>query len=305
MKTKSVLSLLVMLLALGLTTFSCKKDKTTPANPENPVNPTQNEITGFINGVFTVTPNTQVCFSKGNLQYKASTNTWRFAEQQYDFIGEDNINIASDYDGWIDLFGWGTSGYNHGAVCYQPWSTTLEDENYYAYGDIDKNLSDNTGQADWGYNPIINGGNTENQWRTLRHYEWNYLLNTRATESGIRYAKGTVNGITGLIVVPDNWNDSIYSLYQPNFEDGCYIDNIIDSTEWATKFEVNGVVFLPAAGERAENIYSNGGFGCYWSASTSVDTYASNMEFSESHIDPIVSDNRFAGFSVRLVHTVE
>lgn len=295
-----------MLLALGITTISCKKDKTSdPENPENPENPTQTEITGFINGVFSVKNDRKVCFSKGNLQYQASTNTWRFAENQYDFIGEDNINAASDYEGWVDLFCWGTSGYNHGAVCYQPWSTTIGDENYYAYGDVDKDLSDDSGKADWGYNPIINGGNTENQWRTLKQYEWGYLLNDRSTESGIRYAKAVVNGINGLIVVPDNWSDSIYSLNQPNCEEGNYIDNIIDSTEWATKLEVNGAVFLPAAGLRIEDIYSNGDFGNYWSASNSVDTYASTMMFSQSSFKPICSDNRFDGFSVRLVHTIE
>lgn len=59
----------------------------------------------------------KVSFSKGNLQYQASTNTWSFAENQYDIIGYGNENISSDYDGWIDMFGWGTSGYDHGSEC--------------------------------------------------------------------------------------------------------------------------------------------------------------------------------------------
>jgi len=55
------------------------------------------------------------------LQYQASTDTWRFAEHQWDFVGDDtdgnvfendvkcNNALTSDsYDGWIDLFGWGT-----------------------------------------------------------------------------------------------------------------------------------------------------------------------------------------------------
>ena len=87
MKTKSYLFLLVMLFALGITTFSCKKEKS--STPTNPINPSQNEIIGYINGLYSVTPNTQVCFSKGNLQYQASTNTWRFAENQWDIIGAD------------------------------------------------------------------------------------------------------------------------------------------------------------------------------------------------------------------------
>ena len=65
-----------------------------------------------------------VLFSKGNLQYQASTKTWRFAENQYDIIGEGNENISYRYSGWIDLFGWGTSGWNSGANAYQPYSTS-------------------------------------------------------------------------------------------------------------------------------------------------------------------------------------
>lgn len=125
----------------------------------------------------------QVYFSKGNLQYQASTNTWRFAENQYDHIGNANANISSSYDGWIDLFGWSTSGYNHGAVCYQPWSTSQTTSNYYAYGNSIYNLNNQTWKADWGYNKIINGGNKENMWRTTTKNEWVYLLNNRITSS--------------------------------------------------------------------------------------------------------------------------
>ena len=105
----------------------------------------------------------KVYFSKGNLQYKASTNTWQFAANQYDYIGNANSNISSSYSGWIDLFGWGTSGYNHGANCYQPWSTSQTDSDYYAYGQYTYDLYDQTGKADWGYNAISNGGNVSNR----------------------------------------------------------------------------------------------------------------------------------------------
>ena len=120
--------------------------------------------TGAINGKFTINSSGgKVYFSKGNLQYKASTNTWQFAANQYDYIGNANSNISSSYSGWIDLFGWGTSGYNHGANCYQPWSTSQTDSDYYAYGQYTYDLYDQTGKADWGYNAISNGGNVSNR----------------------------------------------------------------------------------------------------------------------------------------------
>lgn len=93
---------------------------TTPANPN------------FHAKAFTINSNgDQIFFSQGNLQYQASTNTWQFATNQYDIIGSDNSNISSTYDGWIDLFGWGTSGYNNTAndpfaINYQPWATSAE-----------------------------------------------------------------------------------------------------------------------------------------------------------------------------------
>ena len=98
--------------------------------------------TGAINGLFTINEEgDQVRFSQGNLQYQASTNTWRFAENQWDYVGADNSNISSEYDGWIDLFGWGTSGYHNiydnFNVNYQPYSysaATVQTEcNYYGH----------------------------------------------------------------------------------------------------------------------------------------------------------------------------
>ena len=80
-------------------------------------------------------------FSPGNLQYKASTSIWAFAENQYDFVGSDNTNISSTYDGWIDLFGWGTSGYND----KQPYMTSDTD---YDYGDGTNDLTGTN--YDWG-----------------------------------------------------------------------------------------------------------------------------------------------------------
>ena len=70
------------------------------------------EATPVVTSSFFVSPTKRVVFSPGNLQYNASTDTWRFALHQWEYIGETNKNILSKtYDGWIDLFGWGTSMY--------------------------------------------------------------------------------------------------------------------------------------------------------------------------------------------------
>ena len=73
----------------------------------------------------------KVIFAGGNLQYNAAQNKWRFAEHQYDIIGDASgsgnitgtknngvayagtITDRSTQDKWIDLFQWGTSGYRN------------------------------------------------------------------------------------------------------------------------------------------------------------------------------------------------
>ncbi len=268
--------------------------------------------TGAISGKFTINNSgDRVYFSQGNLQYQASTNTWRFAENQWDFVGtqnppygepvgtvpgSDNANISQDYDGWIDLFGWGTSGYNHGAVCYQPWSTSTNYSDYYAYGNWEYNLYDQNGQADWGYNAISNGGNTECQWRTLTRNEWYYLFNSRYTISGIRYVRRSVNGIYGVILLPDDWDASIFDFYN---------SNNITVADWTNTLEANGAVFLPAAGLRNGTSVNDVDCGLYWSSSYYNSSNAYFVIFEGSYLDSSSIYYRYIGSSVRLVYSVE
>ncbi len=71
---------------------------------------------GALSGEFSVADGRRVRFSRGNLQYQASTKTWRFAEHQYDIIGDNPGNTTETgrdtQSEWIDLFGWGATGFN-------------------------------------------------------------------------------------------------------------------------------------------------------------------------------------------------
>ena len=62
---------------------------------------------GAILAAFSVSDSTKVYFSQGNLQYQASSGTWRFAEHQWDEIGTFENKIIENR-GYIDLFQWGT-----------------------------------------------------------------------------------------------------------------------------------------------------------------------------------------------------
>ena len=263
---------------------------------------------GALNGVFNVGERF-VYFSKGNLQYQPSSNTWRFAENQYDCIGDANLYASSYYNGWLDMFGWGTSGYNHGAQCYQPWSMTMNSADYFAYGESANHLYSETGRADWGYNAISNGGNTTNIWRTLTKDEWEYVFKARYTPSNIRYAKAQVNGVNGMILLPDDWSASTYYLYSTNEGDVDYYVNVITDVDWR-RMEDAGAVFLPAAGYRFTDYIADASYtGMYWTSSSysTEDAYVLGFQsygWSNSDVSSDWAYYRYSGNTVRLVQNV-
>ncbi len=285
-------------------TLAVTMTKTTVPQPQVPTTPVvsntsvANNHSAFSSssGVFSVSSNNKVRFAKGNLQYQASTKTWRFAEHQWDMIGDANTNISSSYSGWIDLFGWGTSGYNG----KNPWMMGQSTD----FGDGERDIAGTN--YDWGvYNTISNGGG--NSWRTLTEDEWVYVFDTRSTSSGIRYAKAIVNGVNGVILLPDNWSTSNYSLNNTNDSYAHFGSNRISQTDWKNKFEANGAVFLPAAGFRyGIGVCDVGSNGMYWSASYYNSSNAYTLDFKDymfyykAHVM-----SRFIGHSVRLVHDVE
>ena len=257
---------------------------------------------GAVNGKFTINSNgDRVYFSKGNLQYQASNGTWRFATNQYDYIGSANSNISSSYSGYIDLFGWGTSGWNCGNTYYRPWDSNNSDASLYGPPGSN-NLTGSYANSDWGYyHAISNGGNQNHQWRTLTHEEWAYVFNTRSTSSGIRYAKAMVNNVNGVILLPDNWSSSYYTLFSTNNTVASFSSNVISSTTWANSLESHGAVFLPAAGYRdGSSVDDVGSYGDYWSSSY----YDGNRAYFVAFGDYVLGtggNGRHYGLSVRLV----
>ena len=257
---------------------------------------------GVILAEFSVSDSTKVYFSQGNLQYQASTGTWRFAEHQYDMIGSDNSNISSSYSGWIDLFGWGTSGWNSGANAYQPYSTSTSYSDYYPGGSYSNDLTGSYANADWGvYNKISNGGNSAGMWRTLTNSEWYYLISGRAQASRLM-GQGRVNNVNGLILLPDGWEtpSSVKFTYDP----GNYSTNVYSLDEWAV-MESYGAVFLPAAGyRRGTDVGDVGSYGYYWSSSADGYDYAYYLYFVSYGVYT-GSGYRYDGLSVRLVQDVK
>lgn len=263
---------------------------------------------GVLPNTFSVADGRTVQFSKGNLQVNLLTYNWRFAENQYDYIGEGNANIAENYNGFIDLFGWGTSNWNSGANAYQPWATSTTATDYYPGGSYDNNLTGDYANADWGIiNKIENGGFQSGMWRTLTNDEWDYLLNMRSASTvgvyeNARYAKATVNGVAGLIILPDSFTmpSGVTALDKVNVSEAVFTANVYTTADWA-KLEAAGVVFLPAAGYRSgTEVGDVGTFGGYWSSTYYDESDARDVTFGSDYLYVNIYD-RYYGQSVRLV----
>ena len=279
-----------------------------------------------------------VVFSPGNLQYQASTGTWRFASNQWGIVGSqsamvsdlygnvtgsDNANISSSYSGWIDLFGWGTSGYHNSAdsynTSYYPYSTSASvvnySYNYYGYGPstnmTDPTITGTSAEYDWGvYNAIRNGGNSPSQWHTLSIDDWSAVMFNRSATT--RYAKAQIAGnINGVIVFPDDYvhPDGVAALNSVNTSNADYTTNAYSLFDWF-KMEAAGAVFLPAAGSRTwardvnVEVYNVGLFGVYWTTTTT--TYygayeATCLYFNSINLAKDYYTERYRGLSVRLV----
>ena len=209
-------------------------------------------------------------FAPGNLQYNVGSSTWAFAGEQYNVIGEPNINVGDPtFTGTIDMFGWSTDNEGNNLGVNPSMATTFYTGNF----------------VDWGtLFPVADN------YSTLSHDQWNYLLNSRANASSLKQI-AYVGSVFGVMLFPDNW---IYP-------DGCKVEKTLNHDDadgerydfysynytldqW-TELEAAGAVFLPAAGRRFGGVgntynsdgvetsseikvqHATNGMACYWTGS--------------------------------------
>jgi len=246
-----------------------------------------------IDALFSVSSTTKVTFSPGNLQYYCSTSApkWQFATHQYDYVAFDISAYAANSEKWIDLFAYGTSGYYNSQTNYQPYVVGADESTYY-----NGNL---TGKADWGYNAINNGGNTENiGWRTLTKSEWKYLFSERSNAAS-KYGHGSINGINGMILLPDSWKLPDGLSFTPGTSAWT---NSYTIAQWVL-MENAGAIFLPASGS-----CNSGGIPSE-AAQNSAGLYRSSTDafylgFNSNFLQVCDASYRQYGDAVRLVKNV-
>lgn len=254
---------------------------------------------------FTVGTDKQIVFAQGNLQYQASTNTWQFAEDQNERLGRAaNLAISATNSNWIDLFGWGTSGYNN----KYPYMTSRKNEDY---GDGTNDIAGT--DYDWGqYNAIRNGGNVKGEWRLLTRNEWQYMFDTRANAENLR-AFATVDTVKGYLLLPDDYVFPSGIGFTAGTLD--WTKNIYNLEQWK-QMEAAGAVFLPTTGLRAgdDHFSSFTTDGCYWngtcpSYTLGGETHWSTIDggefwFQKGRATPKGSTSRLYGLAVRLAKDV-
>lgn len=234
-----------------------------------------------LSGRFSVAADKQVIFSQGNLRYKAKTNEWAFANSQYSMIGQKNENISANYQGWIDLFGWGTGS--------NPTEKSTQNSSYGSF-------------TDWTTNTIVNAGDKD--WRLVSADEWDYLLNSRPN-SASKQGQAVVNDVKGYILLPDNWTCPAGISFSaiPNN----YTTNIYTLDQW-TQMEDAGAVFLPAAGNRYGTDVNaiEAGNGYYWTGDLAEDeNMAKAVTFTAYTRLNIFSGMYPMGYSIRPARYVD
>lgn len=236
-----------------------------------------------LTGSFSVSVQQKVRFSPGNLQYIQTSNKWQFAENQYEYIGYDNIvnGVLADT---IDWFGWST---DEGT---KPWGLSSSTNNRDYKGNF----------VDWGKNAIEN--DAPNRWRTLSKAEWEFLLNGRPSAQNLR-CRVQIETIKGLLFLPDDWKWPTRFSFVQNEEEAY----VITMDEWRA-LEYAGAVFLPASGRRqGDQAINVNDHGNYWSSTRCNSNFVDYLAFTFSTHKLYVDHQLeiYLGRSVRLVQDIE
>lgn len=258
------------------------------------VKPKDNPNYPVVPGAFTINAaGDKVFFAKGNLQYQASSSTWRFAEHQWDAICGKAGNTTEEasratQEDWIDLFGFGCTGIRHEGMSYnsyQPWATSTVSQDYYKQEAKELSVKNYT---DWGY--LFSDAN--NEWFTLSREEWLYLNNSRENRTNrtdiktgsqcpyyayIQVGNTTDGYVRGDIYFADDWTFDKWpsDVKKPTYFNYCGSNGRATQGTYTyeefAKIEATGVVFFPLTGyregikfslNRGVEVYDDMGF--YW-----------------------------------------
>ena len=138
----------------------------------------------------------------------------------------------------------------------------------------------------------------------MSYDEWKYLLKNRPNANSLK-GVAQVNGVNGLILLPDNWTCPAGVTFKSGFHSSNGVDyyaayQTFTAAEWS-KLESAGAVFLPATGGRyGSDVSDVQNYGFYWSATMYNSYYAFCFYFNSDELY-MNHYTRYGGQSVRLV----
>lgn len=217
---------------------------------------------------FSVGNGVAVRFSRGILQYKATTDSWRFAQQQFDCVGHANEFFGTGYDGWVDLHGWDSNGYSQSG-----WRLMTHDEATYLM--TQRSASTVNGVENARYTLAV-----VNNLHGLILFPDNYDHPADVTlPVGINN-----NGQTPTTLQENGWYSNLYTI-----------------ADWQ-RMEEAGAIFLPTAGRRnGTTVYDFNKYGLFWLADSLGSDKAYVLSVWERYTGTGTAELRQMGGPVRLV----
>ena len=262
---------------------------------------------GYTNSLFYVNGSGNfVAFSAGNLQGQryvsglSQRNKWQFAPSQVTALKDANASIGLGV--WVDLLGYGTSGYNSK---HPNMSATAP--NQYVNGDIAGTNYD-WGEFNYANPGIIYGATTVTgvPWSTLTKAEWEYLIG-RSNKAGLATITIDAQSYKGLVLLPDltgtgsNWSLPEGASFTAGFSS--YSLNNYSSSQWST-LENAGAVFLPVTNYRNGNTVTGIDEGYYWTSTGNNAGSSWALKITAGDVN-VVAKTLSHGCAVRLVARAE
>ena len=186
-------------------------------------------------------------------------------------------------------------------IFYQPYDTNDEDGSLYGPTGSDLSLSVEHG-SDFGAVYVENGEGYG--WRMFSFDEVQYMMGYRPTKSGIRFAFVSILDNIAVIILPDEWDSSLYPLQgTDSFDQGAL--NMVSIDDWNNILEPNGVMLMILPGGREGTVIKMGGdYAHYWTSTPSGDSQAVAPFGDTGNILEPWPRNRAYGGVVRLVRDV-
>lgn len=286
----------------------------------------------------------KIVFAPGNLQGTitvaanatdkvGSADSWRFAEHQYDALGDCSGNRLENVGDPIDLFAWvgesATKAYTTNQRYGVLWPVRSSGQNggshpekiKYSWAELFNGVTypANTWRL---FNGDMEGGETKRETEVLTTGRGVPYMSTKAT-----LKNGSTIVARGLIFFPDNYvhpygvKNLVNYGVEADIKGGHYADNEISLAEWDLLENVGGCAFLPVTCVRSivsDDVNTSKYYGeaAYWndfSNSTSqaaglmvsdLDVCTDTFADSKTNIAPRKSINRGFGLAVRLIRDV-